>query len=382
MNPNQLNDQNVLVRVDFNVPIEKGKVLSTQRIDATIPILKQLLAQKNSIIIATHLGRPKGVDPHLSTLILKPLLEERLQTSIHWEGTWPQDNIQFQKGQVYLVDNLRFNPEETDCDQEWVKKTLRNIDSVVMDAFSCAHRDHASIKGWIDHAPVILPGPLFEKEVAVLKKVLHQSSSVMAIVGGSKVSTKTSLLMTLLSKVDTLVLGGGIANTFLKAQGLNIGRSLVDDDWVDFSKEMLVRAEALDKTIILPMDVIILDSHGECRSVDLVEVTDDDCIFDVGNETMKVVQESFNKTDTILWNGPLGRYEDPRFNQSTEFLGKALKDYKGWSVAGGGDTIAALESLNLLESVDYASMAGGAFLSYIENDGLTNVNSLYERINV
>jgi pyruvate kinase len=377
---NDLVAKTVLVRVDFNVPIHNGKIQNTRRIEAALPGIKSLIDQGCAVILATHLGRPAGKDPSLSTKILLPLLLEALSQDVCWVDQWPSEHVEWEKGKVYLLENLRFHDEELKCDDAWVKATLKNIDAVVMDAFSCVHRKHASIWGWINQAKSIFPGPLFEKEVHVLKQIIsNRKHPTMAVVSGSKISTKTKLIEVLLERIDILVLGGGIANTFLKAKGFEVGNSLIDESMIGFCEQIVHKAEKLKKTILLPKDVCVLNGKGVCRNVNVTELNSDDVIYDVGQGAVNEIIQQLEWVDTVLWNGPLGQFEDERFNKSTTAFAAALKNHRGWTVVGGGDTVSALDSAGMLESMDYVSMAGGAFLNYIEQQGLPGVDRLYKR---
>ncbi len=366
-----------MVRVDFNVPLHQGKIHNTRRISAALPGIRKLLKNGCAVILATHLGRPEGKDPSLSTAVLLPKLRDMLAEDISFVDQWPGYR-DWEKGNVYLLENLRFHKGELECDDAWVNDSLENIDVVVMDAFSCAHRKQGSIWGWVNKEYTV-PGILFDQEVRALKKIIdHPKLPMMAVVSGAKISTKTKLIEVLLDRVDVLVLGGGIANTLLKAKGYQVGRSLVDNELVDYGNKVLETAKSLKKTIILPTDVCVLGADKNCRTVSVHDIDAEDTICDIGQETLQEIIQHLKGMNTVLWNGPLGLFEDERFKKSTVDLARALADHPGWTVVGGGDTISALDAEGLLSSMNYVSMAGGAFMSYIEQQGLPSVTKLYE----
>lgn len=375
-----LNNQRVLIREDFNVPMKDGAITHTTRIDSALPTIQQALSNNAKVILMSHLGRPKeGVfDPALS---LKPIAEY-LQTKLKQNITLFQlgDIVPGLKaGEVALLENVRFLEGEEENSEALSKQLASLCDIFVMDAFAVAHRAQASTCGVAQAAPIACAGPLLQKELQAVDAILkHPKPPVVAIVGGSKVSTKLQLLENLLNKVDTLVVGGGIANTFLAALGHNVGASLYEPDLMPMAKGLLDKAKAQGKTIWLPEDVVVALSmdakEGQVKSI--FEISEEDKIFDIGPKARDSLSSILLRAKTILWNGPVGVFEVPTFSEGTKCLANAIAQSDAFSVAGGGDTLAAIEQFQVQDSISYLSTGGGAFLEALEGKVLPAVAAL------
>ena len=369
----------VLIREDLNVPIKEGKVSSDARIKAALPTIKLALDAGASVILMSHLGRPtegqydidfsiRPVAAHLSNLFGQPVTVENSWTN----------GLEIAVGDIIMLENVRFNPGEKDNDDTLAKAYANLCDIFVMDAFGTSHRAQASTHGVAKYAPIACAGPLLAKELEALAKALAAPTPpVAAIVGGSKVSTKLMVLETLASKVDQLIVGGGIANTFLAAAGKNVGKSLCE-------KDLIPSAQALMKkvNIPLPTDVVVGKEFSHAaeaiiKSVD--DVADDDMIFDIGPDSASNLATLLGSMGTIIWNGPVGVFEFDQFAQGTKTMALAIAKSSGFSIAGGGDTLAAVDKFEITEQVSYLSTGGGAFLEYVEGKKLPAVEILEQR---
>ena len=374
-----LASKRVLIREDLNVPIKNGQVTSDARIKAALPTIQQAVKAGAKVILMSHLGRPtegeynaefsmKPVAEHLSDLLGQPVRLEQSWTS----------GIEMNDGDIVILENVRFNPGEKKNDDTLAKAYAKLCDIFVMDAFGTAHRAQASTHGVAKFAPVACAGPLLAKELDALKKALAAPTPpVAAIVGGSKVSTKLMVLETLSERVDQLIVGGGIANTFLAAAGKPVGKSL-------FELDLIPAAQALMKkvNIPLPTDVVVGKAFSETaeatvKSVDDVE--EDDMIFDIGPESSAKLAELLQLMGTIIWNGPVGVFEFDQFGEGTKSLSLAIAKSSAFSIAGGGDTLAAVDKYDIADQVSYISTGGGAFLEYVEGKELPAVTILEQR---
>ena len=372
-------NKRVLLRVDFNVPLENKKITNDFRIRQTAPTIHKILSKGGSIILVTHIGRPKeGVaDPSLSTSVLVSALESTLGIPIKFKKNWIE-GIKIDKGEVLLCENVRFLKGETSNDSQLAKKMGELSDIFINEAFSNSHRAHASNYGVAKFNKIRAPGPLFLSEVEALYKVIKKNESPsVAIVGGSKISTKTALIKNLSKQVDHLVLGGGIANLIIKAQGFQIGKSL-------FEKPAFEEACRLFKdidNIIYPIDVVCANEFnkmaiGTIKSLN--EITENDLILDFGPKTLEKITTKLQAAKTILWNGPIGVFEFDNFANGTRTIAEAIAKSSAFSVAGGGDTIASIEKFNVSAQISYISTAGGAFLEFLEGKKLPVISILEE----
>jgi phosphoglycerate kinase len=372
-----LSGKRVLIREDLNVPVKNGKVSSDARIRASLPTIQAALDAGASVMLMSHLGRPTEGEPadeftlapvaeHLSDLLGKP---------VRLEKDYLDGNVEIAAGEVVLLENVRYNPGEKKDDEALAKAYAALCDVYVMDAFGTAHRAQASTHGVIRFAPQSCAGPLLANELDALEKALSAPKRPMAaIVGGSKVSTKLDVLYSLSEKCDQLIVGGGIANTFIAAAGYGVGKSLYEADLVDKAKELMGRVE-----IPLPTDVVVATEFSESAEATVKpvdQVGDDEMILDIGPETAKHLASLLENAGTILWNGPVGVFEIDQFGKGTEVLSKAIAASPGFSIAGGGDTLAAIDKYGIADQVSYISTGGGAFLEYVEGKTLPAVAAL------
>ncbi|MEQ4573565.1 MAG: phosphoglycerate kinase, partial [Gammaproteobacteria bacterium] len=355
----------VLIRQDLNVPIENGRITSEQRILASVPTIKAALEKGAAVMVTSHLGRPKeGTWTEEDSLApVAARLSELLKTEVPLVRDWVE-GVQVQPGQVVLLENCRMNVGEGKDDEALAKKYAALCDVFVMDAFGTAHRAQASTHGVIRFAPVAAGGPLLMAELDALAKALqHPAKPLLAIVAGSKVSTKLELLTNLVEKVDQLIVGGGIANTFIAAAGYGVGKSLCEPDLIDTAKKIVAQAKARGADIPLPTDVVVAkqfmpDAEATVKAVDAV--AEDDLILDIGPQTAAAYAALIAKAGTVVWNGPVGVFEFEAFGKGTETLAKAIAESPAFSIAGGGDTLAAVDKYGIADRVSYISTGGGA----------------------
>tara|TARA_R110002095_G_scaffold206812_1_gene191158 strand:- start:1295 stop:2476 length:1182 start_codon:yes stop_codon:yes gene_type:complete len=373
-----LSGKRVLIREDLNVPIKDGKVSSDARIRACLPTIQQAHAAGAVVMIMSHLGRPVEGE-YNEAFSLKPVAEclsSLLGLPVRLEKDWI-DGVAGKAGDIILCENVRFNKGEKSDDVTLAKKMAALCDVFVMDAFGTAHRAQASTHGVAKFAPTACSGPLLSAELDALGKALFQPAKPMlAIVGGAKVSTKLTVLDSMLDKVDQLIVGGGIANTFIAAQGHSVGQSLYEPDLIDEAKALMAKAEKNGASIPVPVDVVCAKSFSESAeaTVKLVQdVVDDDLILDVGPQTAKRYADLVKSAGTIVWNGPLGVFEFDQFAEGTKVLARAIAESNGFSIAGGGDTLAAVDKYNIADKVSYISTGGGAFLEFLEGKVLPAV---------
>ncbi|HEW97531.1 MAG: phosphoglycerate kinase [Candidatus Parabeggiatoa sp. nov. 3] len=384
-----LKGKRVLIREDLNVPLKDGKVASDVRIKASLPTIKHAMEAGAKVSLMSHLGRPKEgeFDPKASLAPVAEHLEKLLGKPVKLVKNW-LDGIDMADGEVVLCENVRFNKGEKKNDDELSKKMAALCDVYVMDAFGTAHRAQASTHGVAKYAPVACAGPLLAGELEALGKALDNPARPMvAIVGGSKVSTKLTVLESLSKVVDQLIVGGGIANTFIAAAGHNVGKSLYEADLIEEASKLTAAAQARGGEIPVPTDIVVgtvspfeqADAKATLKAVD--EATDDEMIFDVGPDTSAKFAEILKKAGTIVWNGPVGVFEYDQFGAGTKALSEAIAESSAFSIAGGGDTLAAVDKYGVIKQVSYISTGGGAFLEFLEGKKLPAVDILEERGN-
>ena len=384
-----LKGKRVLTRVDINVPVEDGKVTDTTRIDRIVPTIKDILAKGGKPILMAHFGRPKGkVIPEMSLKVTVPALEAALGQKVSFAdestGKTNADYIaEMGDGDVLLLENVRFNPGEESNDPAFIDALASLGDVFCNDAFSAAHRAHASTTGVATRLPSCA-GRLMQAELQALEKALSKPEHpVVAVIGGAKVSTKLDLLGNLISKMDQIIIGGGMANTFLAADGYDVGKSLCEHDLADTAREIVARAKAGGCELILPVDVVTateFKAGAASQTVGIDEVSGDAMILDAGPKSVARIKDVFDKAKTLVWNGPLGAFEIPPFNAATDAAAMCAADLSAagelLSVAGGGDTVAALNKSGAAEKFTYISTAGGAFLEWLEGKTLPGVAAL------
>ena len=375
----QLSGKRVLVREDLNVPLEGGIIASDARIRACLPTIASLQESGASTILMSHLGRPKEgeFDAQLSLRPVADRLSELLGSKVDLIKAW-EEQFDVSPGQVVLLENVRFNIGESKDDENLSRCYASICDVFVMDAFGSAHRAQASTHGVAKYADVAAAGPLLTAELDALNSVLtNPATPMVAIVGGSKVSTKLKVLETLADKVDQLIVGGGIANTFLAAAGFPVGKSLYEEDLIEVAREL-----ALKTNIPLPKDVVTgkkfdVTARAEVKAKE--DVNEDDMIFDIGPSAVLELEGIIKDAGTVLWNGPVGVFEFNQFARGTESMSFAIAESKAFSVAGGGDTLAAIDKYGIKENLSYISTGGGAFLEYVEGRTLPAVSILENR---
>jgi phosphoglycerate kinase len=383
MTDQALAGKRVLIREDLNVPVKDGRVTSTARLDAALPTLRAALDAKARVLVMSHLGRPKEGKPDPAASLepvaakLGELMGRKVPLATNWLG-----GVDVEPGEIVLCENVRFEVGEEADDDGLSKRMAALCDVFVMDAFGTAHRAQASTNGVARHAPIACAGPLLVAELEALGKALESPRRPFAaIIGGSKVSTKIEVLQALSTKVDELILGGGIANTILAAGGFRVGKSLHEKDMLDFGAKLL-RGEFGKAEIPLPTDVVVatsLDAGVKGRVKNVREVAADDMILDIGPATAELYAERLKSAGTIVWNGPLGVFEHPEFAGGTRRVAEAVAASSAFSIAGGGDTLAAIEQFGIGDRISYISTGGGAFLEFLEGKTLPAVATLERR---
>jgi phosphoglycerate kinase len=379
-----LSGKRVLIRQDLNVPVKNGEVTSDIRIQASIPTIKHALAAGAAVMLLSHLGRPvEGQYDEASSL--KPVAERLsllLGKPVKLEKDW-LDGITVSAGEVVLCENVRFNAGEEKNSDELGQKMAKLCDIFVMDAFGTAHRAQASTHSVAKFAPIVCAGPLLASELDALGKALETPAKpLIAIVGGSKVSTKLTVLKSLSEKVDQLIVGGGIANTFIAAAGFSVGKSLYEADLLDEAKRLIAAAKLAGSDIPIPVDVVCAKEFSETAVATIKKVQDveaDDLILDIGPDTAKHYAELIKSAGTIVWNGPVGVFEIEQFSHGTQSLATAIAESTAFSIAGGGDTLAAIDKYGINDQVSYTSTGGGAFLEFLEGKELPAVAILKSR---
>ena len=384
MNDIDLSGKRVLIRQDLNVPVKDGKVTSDKRILASLPTIKNALGAGAKVMVMSHLGRPTEgeYDPQFSLAPVAERISELLGQKVQLVKDW-LNGVKLADGEIVVFENVRFNKGEKKNDDELSKKMAALCDVYVMDAFGTAHRAQASTHGIAKYAPVACAGPLLTGELDALGKALdNPARPMLAIVGGSKVSTKLPVLDSLSKVVDQLIVGGGIANTFIAAAGNKVGKSLYEEDLIDEAKRLIKNARDRGGDIPVPTDVVCGKEFAETAAASLKRtesVEDDDMIFDVGPETSEKFTDMIRKAGTIIWNGPVGVFEFDQFGEGTKALSMAIAESPAFSIAGGGDTLAAIDKYGITDKVSYISTGGGAFLEFLEGKKLPAVAILEER---
>ena len=379
-----LSGKRVLIRQDLNVPVKDGKVTSDLRIQASVPTIEKALAAGAAVMVMSHLGRPVEGE-YNQEFSLKPVAEQLshlLGKPVRLEQDW-LDGISINAGEVVLCENVRFNVGEKKNNDDLGKKMAALCDIFVMDAFGTAHRAQASTHSVAKLAPIACAGPLLANELDALGKALNQPKQpLVAIVGGSKVSTKLTVLESLSTKVDQLIVGGGIANTFIAAAGFSVGKSLYEADLIDEAKRLMAAAKEKGSDIPVPVDVICAKEFSDTAEATVKNVADveaDDLILDIGPETSKQYAQIIKSAGTIVWNGPVGVFEIDQFGNGTKSMAEAIADSSAFSIAGGGDTLAAIDKYNIKDKISYTSTGGGAFLEFLEGKVLPAVEILEQR---
>ena len=377
LNNVNLSDKSVLLRLDLNTPIENGRVTNLERIVRSLPTVKLILEAGARLVIMSHLGRPEENNTFQKEFSLAPVVKEMerllniqipLYSLSEIEGLDQKDNIS-------VIENTRFNVGEKSNDPELSERLANLADLFVMDAFATSHRAHASTTGVITFSDQACAGLLLDEELTALSKVKEDSKNSIAILGGAKISTKLSLIDSLSKTVDQVILGGGIANTCLAAKGFNVGKSLVEDSMLEEAKELIGNPK-----IIIPESVIVSESPDKPgRVTNANSINENESIFDIAPKSLFALESIINNAGTILWNGPLGFFEKDNFAMGTITVAKMIISSKGFSVAGGGDTISAAEKAGVLDSLDYVSTAGGAFLEFMEGRKLPAIEALIDK---
>ncbi|KRO77657.1 MAG: phosphoglycerate kinase [Nitrosomonadales bacterium] len=385
INDVDLRNKKVLIRSDLNVPLMEGHITSDKRIQASIPTIQHAINQGARVMVTSHLGRPiegkyseenslQPIAEYLGGLLLCPV---RLQKN------WVEEKFAVNTNELVVLENCRFNVGESENNEILAKKYASLTDIFIMDAFGTAHRKQASTYGVAEFSSIACAGFLFASELEALEKVMTNTQSPMiAVVGGSKVSTKLSLLDSLSDKVDQLILGGGIANTFLKAQGYEIGQSLFEPNFIPQAEKIIRKLQARGASLPILRDVVCgkqFDPNEPAIVKQIDQVMSDDMIFDLGPKSMQIIIEMIKSAKTILWNGPLGVFEHSQFSQGTELLAKSIAKSTGYSLAGGGDTISAIQMFGVENDISYISTAGGAFLEFVEGKKLPAIEILEAR---
>ena len=391
---NKISDQNlilqgkkVLLRVDLNVPMKNGAITETSRIEKILPTIKLLIEKKAKIIILSHIGRPKG--KVVSEMSLEPI-SKKLSQYLNKEVLFNKNKInentiseinKISNGSIMMLENIRFNEGEETNDKEFSKKISTLGDIYVNDAFSCSHRAHASIDGITKYLPSYF-GLQITKEINALKRITSEIiNPITLIIGGSKISTKIKIIKNLIKKFDNIIIVGGMANTMLKHTGSSIGKSIYEHDCENLIKEILEKSKLYNCQINYPIDVVVAKNlEGPGKNKDIKEIEEDDIILDIGSKTILSIKEIINNSNTVLWNGPAGYFENPNFENGTKKILEIIKEKntknKIFSVAGGGETVAAINKFNNLNSFTFVSTAGGAFLEFLEGKTLPGIKAL------
>ena len=385
-----LKGKRVFIRADLNVPVSDGKVTSDARITASMPTIEYALKAGAKVMVTSHLGRPEeGVYSEENSLQpVADVMSEKLGQPVRLVKNWlsddaPAGSLTTEDGQLILLENCRFNVGEKKNDDDLSKKYAALCDVFVMDAFGTAHRAQASTHGIAKYAPVACAGILLAQELeALTKALLNPARPMVAIVGGSKVSTKLTVLESLSEKVDQMVVGGGIANTFLKASDLEVGQSLCEDDLVPTASALIAKMAQRGAAVPIAKDLLCgkkVDANEVAVLKDATDVAADDMIFDIGPKSAEEIAEIIMNAGTVVWNGPVGVFEFDQFGEGTKTIAKAIARTKAFTLAGGGDTIAAIQKYDIFDDVSYISTAGGAFLEFLEGKKLPAVEILESR---
>ena len=374
-----------MIRADLNVPVADGKVTSDARITASMATIEYALKAGAKVMVTSHLGRPEeGVYSEENSL--KPVVDvisTKLGKPVRLVKDWVDGGFEVAAGELVVLENCRFNKGEKKSSDELSQKYAKLCDVFVMDAFGTAHRAEASTHGVAKFAPVAAAGILLVNELdALTKALLSPARPMVAIVGGSKVSTKLTVLESLSEKVDQMVVGGGIANTFLKAAGNEVGKSLCEDDLVPVARTLMDKMNQRGAAVPIAVDVVCgkkFDANEPAVKKDVADVATDDMIFDIGSKSANEIAEIIKNAGTVVWNGPVGVFEFDQFGEGTKTIAHAIANTKAFTLAGGGDTIAAIQKYGIEDKVDYISTAGGAFLEFLEGKKLPAVEILEQR---
>lgn len=388
-----LKGKRVLVRVDFNVPIENGKVADDTRIREALPTIRKIIAEGGKVILMSHLGRPKGgFDPKYSLRPVAEHLSNLLGMSVKFAPDCIGEEVkkmvnELKEGEVLLLENVRFHPEEEKNDENFARELASLADVYVNDAFGSAHRAHASTEGVAKFVSETAIGYLMQKEVEYLSKaVSNPEKPYVAILGGAKVSDKIQVIKNLMDKVDAFLIGGGMANTFLKAKGFEVGKSLVEEDKIELAKEILNEAEKRNIKFVLPVDCVIADKFSNDANFEIVPVSNvksDWMILDIGPETVKLFSDVLKDAKTVVWNGPMGVFEFENFSKGTFEIAKVLAEItsKGAiTIVGGGDSASAISKAGLADKVSHVSTGGGASLEFLEGKILPGIAAIKDKI--
>ena len=379
-----LADKRVLIREDLNVPVKDGKITSDARLKAALPTIKLALESGAKVMVMSHLGRPTEGE-YNEEFSLAPVVDY-LSAALNYPVRLVKDyldGVEVNTGELVVLENVRFNVGEKKNNDELAQQMANLCDIYVMDAFGTAHRAQASTHGVAKYAATACAGPLLSGELDALSKALdNPARPLVAIVGGSKVSTKLTVLDSLSNVVDQLVVGGGIANTFIAAAGNNVGKSLYEADLIDEANRLTANAKANNGDIPVPTDVVtgkVFSESAEATLKTVADVADDDMIFDIGPDSAKALADILKNAGTIVWNGPVGVFEFDQFGEGTKVIANAIAESSAFSIAGGGDTLAAVDKYNIADKVSYISTGGGAFLEFLEGKKLPAVAILEER---
>jgi len=376
-----LKGKKVFIRVDFNVPMENGKITDDTRIVETLPTINYVVHSFGKVILCSHLGRPKGRIPEYSLKPVYEYLKKVLKAPVKFLEDIMSEEAnkvleELKEGEVLLLENIRFYEGETKNDLEFAKILAKFADIFINDAFSVCHRNHASVVGVPQFVSEKGIGFQMEKELKYLSKIVGKPERPFyAIVVGSKVSTKIGVLKNLLNKVDKLIIGGVMANTFLAAKGYSVGESLLENDYIGVAKQIMKEAKDYGVKIYLPVDVVV-ERNGVAKKIELIEILKEDKIYDIGESTIKLFSQALEGANTLVWNGPLGYFEKPPFHKGTVALARKIAALPGTTIAGGGDTILAIKLAGVETSFSYISTAGGAFLEYLEGKELPGLKVL------
>ncbi len=388
INDVNLQNKKVLIREDFNVPIKDGVVTSDVRIKAALPTIKKAIENNCEVILMSHLGRPEEgeFDEKYSLAPVAVTLSNLLGQKVKLVSDWQENGVKINNGEVALLENVRFLVGESENSEELARQYASLADIFIMDAFASAHRKHASTYGVAEFAKTSCAGPLLIEEVKQISKAIEDPKRpLVAVVGGSKVSTKMEILDGLSKKADHIILGGGLANTFIEASGLSIGKSLIEQDLVNFARNLIRELQSRGGDIPMPVDVVVakdLDENATAEIKSISNVVAEDMILDIGPDTIKNFCKYFADAGTIIWNGPLGVFEYEQFANGTKEIGKAIAQSEAYTLAGGGDTLAAIDKYGLQDQISYISTGGGAFLEFIAGKELPAIEILEKRNNV
>ncbi len=390
----EVKGKKVLVRCDFNVPLKEGKITNDNRITAALPTIKKLIEKGGRVILCSHLGKPKGPDAKCTLAPVAERLSELLGQKVVFAA---DDNVvgpnakaaveAMKDGDVVLLENTRFRKEETKNIPEFSQELASLADVYVNDAFGSAHRAHCSTAGVTDYIKTSAVGYLMNKEIEYLGNAVNEPDRpFVAILGGAKVADKLNVIDNLLNKVDTLIIGGGMAYTFQKARGYEIGTSLVDEEKVDYCRDMMKKAEEKGVKLLLPVDAVIvpsfpdpIDASVDTKVVSVQNIPADQMGVDIGPETVKLFSEAVKAAKTVVWNGPMGVFENPTLAEGTKAVAKAMAETDGTTVIGGGDSAAAVIQMGFADKMTHISTGGGASLEYLEGKGLPGIDCINDK---